>query len=110
LHFIFDRQDQFAPYATRYFQKALRHGLPPIRRQLGDLAFKSKVGVGGLQAADLLAHACYRRTETEGRDALLDYVTGRLEPIARERIVLFDETTMRVRIKTAPEELRRRWR
>jgi hypothetical protein len=58
--FVFDQQNQFAPWALLFFQAAKKQTQTELSTRLGDITFKSKVGVGGLQAADMLAHTLYR--------------------------------------------------
>jgi len=58
--FVFDRQNEYAPWATKFFQIAQNKIVTNLSKRLGDLTFRAKAGVGGLQAADLLAHALYK--------------------------------------------------
>ena len=64
---VWDRQNEFAGLATELFQTALEIGIPGLRDRLGELSFKAKTGIGGLQAADLLASQC--------KDVLVEQVT-----------------------------------
>lgn len=85
VHVVFDQQQQYAPHVLKVFldNKVCVTGLG---KRLGELIFKDKTGVGGLQAADLLAHACYRR----GR------ITRLSECFRAASISSFDTVTTRV--------------
>ena len=79
VNFYFDRQNVLAPYALEYYQRAKVLAPPRLAKRLGDITFKSSAGVGALPAADMLAHACYRRASTPvGKRDELDMVTVRL--------------------------------
>jgi hypothetical protein len=60
VNFVFDQQKHYAANALRLFQINKEH-VPFLRNRLGECVFKERGGVGGLQVADLLAHACHRR-------------------------------------------------
>jgi hypothetical protein len=64
VNFVFDQQHMLAPWALEFFQKAKTQTNTPLSKRLGEAIFKSKAGVGGLQAADMLAHAFYKRGAT----------------------------------------------
>src|SRR5262249_8317912 len=86
VNFVFDRQDQLSGHARQLFEYALQKGIPEFREHLGELSFKDKKGIGGLQAADLLAHTVYRRAGTRvGVNAELDMATLRLRPMTHRR-------------------------
>jgi uncharacterized protein DUF3800 len=108
--FVFDRQTDYAPYATQYFQRALK-AMPEVRANVADLIFKGKDDVVGLQAADLLAHICSRRLRTRlGVSRELDLATERLAPLTDGKILLLNERAMRDQLALVPKELRRNWR
>jgi hypothetical protein len=109
--FIFDRQNEYAPHATELYERAKEKAEPAeFRDQLGELAFKDKAGVGGLQAADLFAHAAYRRSGLPVKvNDELDLVTLRLRAMTHRRIVHFDEATFRGRLHEVPSMIRARW-
>jgi len=70
VRFIFDAQDQFAPYARELYAYIQRVGLweiPP--RVLGDISFESRANALPLQAADLLAYLWYQRNARQ-REAI----------------------------------------
>ena len=80
VNFVFDRQNEYEPHATALYRRAIQQAQPPeFRNQLGGLTFKDKTGVAGLQAADLFAHAAYKRSgRLVGINEELDLVTLRL--------------------------------
>jgi len=62
VNIVWDRQNEFAGLATKLFETALEIGVPGLQDRLGELSFRPKTGLGGLQAADLLAHTAYKRS------------------------------------------------
>jgi Protein of unknown function (DUF3800) len=111
VHFVFDRQNEMAGYATQSYQKLLKQGCKEFRTRLGELSFKDKAGVAGLQAADLLAHCAYKRMNIDkGINKELDMVTAKLRPMTDEqKIVLFNDHTFRNRLSHIDEHTRRIW-
>ncbi|MDP6372793.1 MAG: DUF3800 domain-containing protein [Vicinamibacterales bacterium] len=110
VNFVFDQQNEFNGHALRIFQDAST-AVPrdELKTRLGELIFKRKDGVGGLQAADLLAHAAYRRTGTlVGDHAELDMVTSRIRQMTHEKIRFFDRDMFEDRLSKVPGPVRRR--
>jgi hypothetical protein len=62
VNFVFDQQNDYDTYALESYQYML--SMPDMPERFGDLAFKPKTGVGGLQAGDLLAYSMYRSLST----------------------------------------------
>jgi hypothetical protein len=108
---LFDRQHEYAGYATALYQRTLELGEPPeFRNKSGEPAFKDKAGVGGLQAADLLAHAAYKRADLPaGANVDLDLITLRLNKMTKHRILYFEESTLRNYLDTVDEKIRALW-
>ena len=107
-----DRQNEFAGLATELFQTALGPlGIPELRSRLGELSFKPKNGVGGLQAADLLAHVSYKRSgRPVGVNRELDMATVRLRPKMLRRIRLYDSVSFPDRLQPkGADGVRRHW-
>jgi hypothetical protein len=111
VNFIFDRQEQYEGNAVQLFQRACQKAQPEqFRKRLGDIDFKDKQNVGALQAADLLAHACYRRTRMPvGRNAELDFITENISPMSRRKIAVYDETSLSEFISEMPDHVRQSW-
>jgi hypothetical protein len=107
--FVFDQQSEFSKYAVKLFTRAKEKAA--IRNSLGSLAFVDSQHVGGLQAADLLSHVCFRREKTPVLDhVLLDSITLRLKPIVGRRIANFDKTGIEQWMSDIPSDLREEWR
>lgn len=110
VHYFFDRQEQYAKHALRYFQRAVNQAAEPLRSALGEIAFKDKETVGGLQAADLLANACYSRASKRvGMDPILDKITEQLAKISGERIMRLDDEGLREYLTPIPDGVRDAW-
>ena len=111
IHFYFDQQNVLAPYAADYYQRARGYAPPPLARRLGELTFKSRDGLGALQAADLLAHACYKRGSVGiGERQELDAATVRLRPITFGRIVHYHTPIIEERLAALAPQWRREWK
>ena len=107
VNIVWDRQNEFAGHAKTVFQTGLRLGVDGVKNKLGELMFKDKSGVGGLQAADLLAHASYKRTSLDvGVNAELDMATLRLRPMTHKRIRLYDREGLRRRLEFVDPSIR----
>ena len=107
VHLVCDQQDEYADHALNVFKWNKAH-VTHLLSKLGEISFKEKAGVGGLQAADMLAHACYRRQRLNvGHSNELDSVTIRLRPLTHERIRVIDEDQLRHRLDNVPPEVAR---
>ena len=111
VNIVWDRQNQFAGLATELFQTALEKGIPGLHDRLGELSFKPKTGLGGLQAADLLAHTAYKRSGLAvGANKELDMATLRLRPKTVRRIRLYDSVSFPDRLQPRDaDDVRRHW-
>ena len=103
VNFCFDQQNELAPWALQFFQTAKRRTGIPLSGKLGDAIFKSKTGVGGLQAADLLAHIVYRVwtspfTKTNLEMPELKVMTSRLDRKIAGRITSYNARGLRSRL------------
>ena|SRR5688572_24751802 len=105
VNFCFDQQHELAPWALLFFQNA-KKGDSPQAKRLGDAIFKSKAGVGALQAADMLAHSFYR-TATSGINRDLQIVTDALDPVVAGRIVRNNKEDMERRIRDRQRYIRK---
>jgi hypothetical protein len=107
---VWDRQNEFAGLAKQLFETGLRIGVPPMKERLGELVFRGKEGVGGLQAADLLAHTCYKRASISvGAKEELDIATIRLKPMTHKKIRLYDEQGLRELLERFMGHARQHW-
>jgi hypothetical protein len=111
VNFVFDRQEQFERNAVQLFQRACEKAQPEqFRKRLGDVAFKDKKQLGALQAADLLAHACYRRNKSQvGQNSELDFITENISPMSRRQIAMYDETSLSDLMSVMPDHVRQSW-
>jgi hypothetical protein len=110
VNIVWDRQNQFAGLATQLFQTGLRIGVPEMKERLGELIFKDKAGVGGLQAADLLAHASYKRSDIPvGVHEELDMATSRLRPMTLRKIRFYDAEGLRLLLERVHGDARKLW-
>jgi hypothetical protein len=107
--FFFERQDAFKKHALKSYDLAREKAVPELRARLGEISFVSKDSVGGLQAGDMLAHTSFKRTKTAvGVSEELDFVTGSLLPMTRQRIRHWNaESIERFLAAMFPEDLRR---
>jgi hypothetical protein len=100
--FCFDQQNVLAPWALLFFQAVKSHKHAPLSKRLGDAIFKDKSGVGGLQAADMLAHTIYRLTSTTFTPANiapeLKVVRDAFHPLVRNRIAIYDKGGLAMRL------------
>ncbi|MCA9469307.1 MAG: DUF3800 domain-containing protein [Nitrospira sp.] len=112
VNFVFDRQDQYQGNAIQLFQRACEEAQPEqFRKRLGEIAFRDKSNMGALQAADLLTHACYRRTKLEvGQNSELDFITKNISPMSRKQIAIYDEASLSDLLSKMPEHIRQSWK
>jgi hypothetical protein len=104
---IFDQQHQYADHAMNLFHWN-KQNVAHLSARLGEIAFRDKRDVGGLQAADMLANVCYRRWRLDvGDSPELDSVTVRLRPLTHERIRWVGEEGLRQRLTDVPPEVAR---
>jgi hypothetical protein len=101
VNFFFDQQHILAPWAEQFFRTAKTQTYTTLSKRLGSLTFRSKEGVGGLQAADLLAHYIYRRfARTAARRSDLRDIMRKLDPLLRDRLVDYRKEPLERRLQT----------
>jgi hypothetical protein len=95
--FCFDQQNVLAPWALLFFQRIKDTDQSSMAKKLGTAVFKSKKGVGALQAADMLATALYKHFS--GNAVPIDYraVTETLNPYVKDRITRYFEPELKRR-------------
>ena len=104
---VCDQQHEYADHALNMFKWNKDH-VRHLSKVLGEISFKDKSSVGGLQAADMLAHSCYRRVRKNvGESDELDSVTIRLRPLAHKRVRIIDKDQLRRRLDRVPPEVAR---
>jgi hypothetical protein len=111
IHFVFDRQEQYEGNAVELIIRAGQKAKPEqFRRRLGEITFKDKKDVEALQAAGLLAHACYRRNKSQvGENSELDFITEKISPMSRRQIAIYDEKSLSDFMSQMPEYVRQSW-
>lgn len=111
INFVFDRQEQYEGNAVELIIRAGQKAKPEqFRRRLGEITFKDKKDVEALQAADLLAHACYRRNKSQvGENSELDFITEKISPMSRRQIAIYDEKSLSDFMSQMPEYVRQSW-
>jgi hypothetical protein len=87
--FVFDQQNVLAPWALMFFTRTKDQDPSHMARKLGDAIFKSKAGVGALQAADMLASALYKHFSNSSLPPDFRPVTRTLEPFVKNRIARY---------------------
>ena len=102
--FVFDQQNVYAPWALEFFRAAKGQTQTEMARYLGDVTFKSKDGVAGLQAADLLANALYRVftapfTKVDIRAPEMIAITDPLNRFVKNRIASYNRPGLALRLR-----------
>ena len=102
--FVFDQQNVLAPYALQFFQVAQNQKHTEISSRLGDVTFKCKKGVGGLQAADMLAHSLHRFFSARFTGIKVDTpeltaITSQFDAKVKNRIARYDQRGLTLRIQ-----------
>jgi Protein of unknown function (DUF3800) len=100
VNFVFDQQNQFAPWALMFFQNAQRDSTTHLSRRLGSVIFQSKAGLGALQAADMLAYALHKYYTPQAKQFRADFriVTTALDRLVKGRVAWLDTASLRRRL------------
>lgn len=92
IHFVFDRQHQFAPLALRLYSRLKNELDPSYSNRMGSIVFESRDKAIGLQAADLLAY-CWYQFGRHGHRAIPE-VHQVLSSQREKTLALFTQQTM----------------
>jgi hypothetical protein len=103
---VFDEQQQYEAHARNLFLWNKQH-VEHLSTRLGEISFRQKGGVGALQAADMLAHVCHKRSRfAVGDQPELDSVTVRMRKLMHECVRFVDAEGLQLRLTYVPPEVR----